>query len=167
MSDIADFFLNSLKSEVQIELLEIAHPQFSRTYYLCRNYRKGVTVTLENSTERHFEYRPCKITKSANTDNLDAGLQISLGDLGTVIPAEIDRVEAVDGFNVMPTCKYRVYRSTDLTAPYIGPFYFEIKNVSNNRTGATLEAKAPGLNFSKTGELYTIDRFPMLRGFLY
>jgi hypothetical protein len=28
------------------------------------------------------------------------------------------------------------------------------------------EAKAPSLNVNKTGELYTFDRFPMLKGFL-
>lgn len=166
MSALTDFFLNSTRADVQLELLEISHPNFSKTYYICRNHRDGVTVTLEDSSVKFFQYLPTKITKNRSTDDLDTGLQVSFGDLGQLIPQELDRIEAADNFKVYPTCKYRTYSSNDLTVPLLGPFTFQIKAFTDNRKGATFQATAPVVNANKTGELYRIDRFPMLRGFI-
>jgi hypothetical protein len=65
-----------------------------------------------------------------------------------------------------PTVTYRTYRSDDLSAPMFGPVVMEIQAIAMTRQGSSFEAKAPSLNVSRTGETYTIDRFPGLRGFL-
>jgi len=166
MSTLTDFFLNSRRSVVQLELLEIIHPSFSETFRICRNARAGVTVTYEDSTTHFHRFVPCGITKKGARSNLDTGIQVSLGDLGETIVKELDRVENDDSYAVKPIVNYRVYKSTDLANVLMGPFKFEVGPISYNNKGSTFEAAAPGLNFSKTGELYTIDRFPMLRGFL-
>lgn len=166
MSAQSDFFLKSNRSVIQFELIEISHPQLSKTYYLCRNHRDGVTVTLEDSSSQFFEYRPLSIKASGARDNLDTGITISLGDLGELIPQELDNIDAADNFKTYPICTYRTYASTDLTTPLVGPFKFEVASISADEKGSTMDAKAPGLNVNSTGELYRIDRFPMLRGFL-
>lgn len=166
MSALTDFFLGSARAAIQLELLSITHPNFSRQYNIVRNNRKGVTVTLETLSVVFFEFMPLKVTNSGARDDLDSGISVSLGDLGELIPKEIERVQAVDGFSIPPLCVYRAYRSDDLSGPLIGPFVFEIRNLSEDQSGATFQAAAPGLNLTKTGEIYRIDRFPMLRGFL-
>jgi len=166
MSALTEFFLGSKRQVVQLELLEISHPSFSRTFYIVRNNRNGVTVVIETSVSQFFEYMPLKVTGSGARDDLDTGIQVSFGDLGEVIPKELERIERDDSAYINPQVKYRIYKSDDLTQPLIGPYAFEITALSNNNKGASFEAKAPGLNFSKTGELYRVDRFPMLRGFL-
>lgn len=166
MSDYSEFFLNSLSSVVQLELLEISHPDFSQTYYLVRNATNGVTVTLEDASVIEFAYYPLRISPIGSRENLDFGIRVDLGDLGDVLPVELDAVASASGYDVKPTVKYRTYRSDDLTAPLYGPVVLEVESFSFTREGASFEAKAQSLNLNRTGEGYSFDRFPMLRGFL-
>jgi hypothetical protein len=166
MSDYSEFFLNAGSNVAELELLEISHPNFTKTYYLVRNAVNGVTVTLEDSTSQEFEYYPLQITPVGSGDDLDQVLRIQLGDLGTLLPQELDAVSAAGGFGTKPTLKYRTYRSDDLSAPLYGPITLEISALTFKKEGAAFEAHAPRLNSTATGELYTTSRFPMLRGFI-
>jgi hypothetical protein len=312
----AKFFLSGKSSVVQLELLEISHPNFSKVYRIVRNAIAGVTVTLEDSSVSTFDYYPCQIIPNGSKNDLDQTLQIALGDLGQILPQELDRVVVkkpvafhagallgawVDntgqlvakpfligtggsfyvplaathlqmgidddfmfdnsgvGFSVVinggapvsvgviartwtytagvlntaypysptsssapisvavtpgqllkitatgsikidgtanignpfgipgyakggagsfvdvnpgpgtvikPSVVYRVYRSDDLTEPLDGPYLFQANSLAFQKEGATFECTAPRLNLSTTGEIYTMNRFPMLRGFL-
>lgn len=162
----AEFFLNSRSSVVQLELMEISHPNFTKVYRVVRNAVKGITVTLETSASATFDYYPMRIENNGSKDDLDQSLTITLGDLGEVLPKELDSVASADGFSVKPVVTYRTYRSDDLTSPLFGPVILEVESFAFNREGSTFTAKAPSLNINKTGELYKLERFPMLRGFL-
>lgn len=166
MSEYTEFFLNSKSSVVQLETLEITHPDFTKDYRIVRNATAGVTVTLETAEVKSFDYYPLRIVGTGTRDNLDYGLKIDLGDLGEVLPTELDAVSDANGFVVKPTVIYRTYRSDDLAKPLFGPLLLQVTAFSFNRTGSSFEAKAPSLNVNKTGEIYSLDRFPMLRAFL-
>jgi hypothetical protein len=178
MSLYSEYFLNSRANVVQLELLEISHPNFTKIYRIVRNATDGVIVKLEDGTRQVFDYYPLKIQPSKTSDDLDCVFKIDLGDLGQILPQELDTVALATnaayaskstvptGFSIKPVVKYRTYRSDDLSKPLFGPLILEIKNLSFGKAGVSFEAKAPSLNVSKTGELYKIDRFPMLRGFL-
>lgn len=165
MSAYTEFFLNAPSSVVQLECLEISHPNFSQTYRIVRNNTKGVTVTHEDASVHDYDYYPLRIRRSASNETLDAGLQVDLGDLGEIIPSEIDRVISADGFATKPTIVYRSYRSDDLTVPLTGPLFLEATPLSINADASSFTAKAPSLNTNRVGEFYKITRFPMLRGF--
>lgn len=161
-----EFFLNNSGGIIQFELLEISHPNFTKTYYTVRNATDGLTVTHENGDVIEYWYYPLKITSLGARGDLDQGFQISLGDLGEVLPTEVDAINSANGFNIKPTVKYRTYRSDNLLAPLFGPLIFEVQTFSFTREASTFEAKAPRLNINSTGELYKIDRFPTLRALL-
>lgn len=166
MSATSEFFLSSKSSVVQIETLEIDHPNFTRTYWLVRNVAQGITLTLENSTDQAFEYYPCKITRLGLRNNLDQGFSITIGDVGTLLADELDAVEAANGFSTKPTVRYRTWRSDEPGAPLLGPVELEITKVSTTFGASTFDAVAPRLNVSGTGEVYSLARFPMLKGTL-
>lgn len=166
MPTYAEFFLNSKTSVVQLETLEILHPNFTKIYRIVRNAVEGVTLTLENGQLVTFDYYPLQIENAGVRDDLDQAIKINLGDLGEVLPKELDEVSSNNGFGTKPTVVYRTYRSDDLSRPLFGPVTLEVSSFAFNREGSTFEAKAPSLNVNKTGELYKLDRFPMLRGFL-
>lgn len=166
MTDYAEFFLKSKSSVVQLETLEIFHPDFTKVYRVVRNAVQGATVALENGSAATFEYYPLSIENAGVRDDLDQAITVNLGDLGEVLPKELDEVSSNDGFGTKPTVVYRTYRSDDLSRPLFGPVTLEVTSFAFNREGSTFEAKAPSLNVNKTGELYKLDRFPMLRGFL-
>lgn len=167
MSAYSDFFLNSKSNVVQLELLSISHPAFSKTYRVVRNAVNGVTVTHEDNSVFDYEYYPCKIKPHGARDDLDHYLEITFGDLGEILPVEMDAVMAYPGgLQIKPTVKYRVYRSDQLTAPLYGPLILEVASFSFDRQGCTFEARAPALNLTRTGQIYSIARFPPLRGFI-
>lgn len=166
MSDYTEFFLNSSSSVAKLETLEIYHPNFSKPYRLVRNAVDGITASIETGEMVVFDYYPMRITATGTSDDLDTGVRIDLGDLGELLPSEFDAVAAAGGFGIKPILKYREYRSDNLNFVLNGPIVLEVRTFSFKREGASFEAKAPSLNINKTGEVYTFDRFPMLRGFL-
>lgn len=163
----AEFFLNSPSSVVHLETIQIYHPSFSKTYWIVRNAMNGITVTLEDgTTQQFFEYYPLGLSASGASDDLDQIMTITLGDLGTMIPQEIDRCVAADTMLTKPILTYRVYRSDDLSAPIDGPLLYEVTTNGSKKKNQTITAGAPRLNLNQTGERYRMDRFPMLRGLL-
>ena len=161
------FYLTSRSSVVQLELIEITHPNFTRDYRIVRNHRSGLTVTLPGEgAPSVFDYFPLRIAKGATRDDLSQHLRIDIGDLGEEWPEQLDAVAAADGFDVTPKVRYWAYRSDDLSEPLVGPLEYEVKAFTFTETGASFTAEAPDLNQSMTGESYSLDRFPMLRGYL-
>jgi hypothetical protein len=167
VSDYSEFFLNSRADIVQLELLEVSHPDFTQPYRIVRNAADGVTVSIPGRAGTYdFGYYPAKVTSIGARDDLDTGVRVELGDLGEIVPSELDAVDAAGGMFIKPTVLYWVYRSDDLTAPIYGPLALEIRAFNFDHTGAAFEAVGPQLNQNRTGELYRLERFPMLRGFL-
>jgi len=166
MSAYSEFFLKSSGSVAEVECAEISHPNFTKTYRLVLNYVSGCMVKHENGVSYAYDYYPLSITHGGSRSDLDQKVQVSVGDLGEILPMEIDAIIAAGGMLIKPTMTYRTYRSDDLNTILFGPATYEIPNLSSIAEGATFEAQAPSLNISKTGEIYSLDRFPMLRGFL-
>jgi hypothetical protein len=166
VTDYAAYFLSSKSSVVYLETLEISHPSFSQTYWIVRNAIGGITATLETAVAQAFVYYPLRIRPVGASDDLDQVLRVDLGDLGEIIPKEIDAITAAGTMGIKPTVKYRAWRSDDLTEPLVGPLVLEIADLSSNREGSSFEASAPKFNINRTGELYRLERFPMLRGLL-
>lgn len=162
-----EFFLDTESAVVQLDCISISHPDFTQSYHIVRNAVAGVNVTLEEALgNRYYEFYPLQVKPMGFKDDLDQGFMITIGDTGDTLPGEIDAVAAADGFATMPTFVYRAYRSDDLTVPLFGPVNLVIKKITMAKEGATFEARAPLVNEGRTGELYRLDRFPMLRGLL-
>lgn len=166
-SEALSFFLTARMDDVIFDCVEIYHPAFSQVYRKVRNNADGLTVRHETgATLYHYEWYPMEITELGESADLDNGRRIDFGDLGEILPLELDNVAAADMFHVKPTITYRAYKSTDLNYPLVGPLILEAPSFSFNQMGASFEAVAPYVNRNKTGETYNLTRFPMLRGFL-
>ena len=165
MSNYTEFYLNSDSNIVQLETIELSHSDFTQTYRVVRNATNGITATTRGGASVAFAYYPLAIDPAETRDNLDQSFTISLGDLGEILPTELDAVATADGFGEKPVLIYRTYRSDVLTAPLF-VITLEVESFTFNEQGSVFEAKAPSLNINKTGETYTFARFPMLRGFL-
>lgn len=163
MSDLTEYFLNRKADVGRHECLSISHPAFSKVYNVVRNppapYSSGLTAE-----GTHYEYYPLDIKSIGFRPNLDSGFRINLGDLGEIVPTELDLVAEDDTFSIKPTVIWRMYRSDDLAQPIQGPLTLEASQLSFKAEGCSFEAKAPSVNNNRTGELYNTTRFPMLAG---
>jgi uncharacterized protein DUF1833 len=165
----AEFFLNTPSNIVQLETIELSHPSFSQTFWIVRNAINGLVATDETDTVRTFVYYPLKIVPSSTSNDLDQTIQVQFGDLGEILPQQLDLLLPSGEETPMltkPTLIYRTWRSDDLSAPLNGPYTFNVDNVAFQKEGATLSCSAQQLNVAATGELYSISRFPMLIGYL-
>jgi len=165
----AEFFLNSNSNIVQYETIQIHHPNFSQQYWIVRNNTAGLTARLEPdypgySTLITFTYYPLRISLNETRDNLDYGLTVEMGDLGEILPLEVENISQADGFATKPTFQYRTFRSDDLEQPLFGPIFLEIENFTFDKLGVTFDVVAPKFNRRGTGLLYRIIDIPMLRG---
>lgn len=168
MAVFEEFFLSRKSNVARLELLEFSHPSFSQVYRIVRNMLGGVTVTLPDpdNVQATFQFYPVRIQRQGQNGTMDSSLNITFGDLSDVIPKEIERIMLADTFNVTPKVRYWAYRSDDLTKPIYGPSQFEITAMPYTKEGFSATATAPQISVSGTGEIYTLERFPMLRGFL-
>lgn len=166
MSAFSEFYLNSKSSVAYLETIEISHSNFTQTHYVVRNNQYGMDAIIEDGTVRTFVYYPLKITATSQQDDLDQVFKIELGDLGELIPQELDRINEASNYSEKPVVKYRCYRSDNLDSVLYGPIVLELKTFVFTKEGCAFEARAPSLNVSKTGQIYTFERFPMLRGLL-
>lgn len=164
MSEASEYLLGSAPSVVRLDTLEISHPNFSQTYRLVATVPPG-TTSIEAMSET-WEYCPMQVLPIAASDDMVQALNVTLGDVGDIIAKETEAVWDANGLNTRPTLTYRAFRSDNLAAPIAGSErVLEIASVTATREGASFEARAPELNQSRTGTLYTDAVFPMLRGF--
>lgn len=165
-SQRVSYFLNSAGDVVQFETVELSHPDFTTSYFFVRNKSDGLTATLETLVSQAFQYCPMSILEGQIGDDLDFSLRIQIMDLGEILADEMDEVADNDGFDTEPTVVYRSFRSDDLTAPLFGPITLKVQNLTFDANGAIFDAIAGNENSQKTGDVYTLERFPMLRASL-
>lgn len=176
MSEISEFIFARHPAVVQLQLIELSHPNFSATYRFVRNCPVGVKAMHEDDTGPHnYAYLPMQIKTLGTTNSLDQQMEITIGDVGKILPTEIGLISDSNGFQTKPELVYREYRSDEITlndgdivliAPMFGPLTLEINALAFNKQGCVFTAKPPQFNRTRTGEIYDVGRFPMLVGFV-
>lgn len=161
---LTDFVLAGPQGAAYLDTVVLSHPSWSQEYRVVRNASSGVTVTLETAAAVEFSYYPLVVRTPAARSGLQLDLVVELGDLGEVLPAELDAMRAAGTTHVRPTIVYRAFRSDDLAGgPIVGPWTFEVYQVSSSLSGSTLSARTRASSPARTGRLYQRRYFPTLR----
>ena len=167
MSAESEYFLDAPGDVFEYQCVEISHPSFSKVYRIVRNGDVGTTIFKhEDGNYYLYTYYPMSALDSGMRGNLDQSFAINLGDLGELVPNEIDLVADADTFQDKPTVIYRTYRSDNTESVLTGPLKLQAGLLNFTDDGVSFEAKAPQLSIGKTGELFKLERFPGLGGFL-
>jgi len=162
-----DFYFGAPPSVAELQTLEISHPAFSQVWRLQPNYREGFWARLESGELVFWQYVPMRLQPLGDRGNLDFGIAVTLGDLGEILPDEIERARRAGSLRTIPpTVIHRAYRSDDLEVPMVGPISLQARKITRNREGAQFDGTAPQANLTKTGMLYRTDLFRMLLGYL-
>ena len=167
MTDYVKFFLDSKASVISIEAIEITHPSFTSDFYFIKNSADSLTLTHEDGQSFLYKYLPMSIEISNVRSDLDQEIQINMPDMNDEFINAIEAIDYSQYRDIKPAIRYRVYRDDDLSAPLSSIQILNIYDISKNSNGdCTFNAKAPSLNSVKTGEIYSLERFPLLRGFV-
>lgn len=168
MPDYTSFFLNSSSGVVPLECVEISHPDFIEPFRFVKNDTEGVTVKHEaTGPDISYEYQPMSIQRSTVTNDLDQKLSLTIADVDDELIKSVVSARLGTNWKVRPSVKWRLYRDDDLTAPMVSLQTLEVATLSKDGSGnCTFDAQAPELNSVKTGEIYSLERFPLLRGMI-
>lgn len=162
-----DYFFGAPRRTAAIQTVQISQPSFSQIWRLQARYRDGIWARLEGGELVFFQYAPLLLKPLEDMGTLDFGMSITVGDLGEILPDEIQRARAAGTLRTSPPkVVYRAYRSDNFEAPMYGPLTLQARPITRSVEGAQFDATAPQVNVGKTGMLYRTDLFPMLRGFL-
>lgn len=162
-----DYFFGAPRSTAELETIEISQPSFSQVWRLQSKYREGLWARLESGEMVFFQYVPLLLKLLEDRGTLDFGISVTVGDLGEILPDEIQRARVAGTLRTSPPrVVHRTYRSDNLERPMFGPIVLQAQPITRSRDGAQFDAAAPQGNVSKTGMLYRTDLFLMLRGFL-
>ena len=161
-----DYFLNSNRNIIEHETFELSHPSFSQTRYFTKNDTTGFTATIETGQEVRFDYIPLEVMPDATKADLDLGFEIEFGDVGEILPLELDSIIADNSFTTKPELVYRVFRGDDSQNVLYGPIRLEIETVAFTKDGATIRANVRRFSLTRTGLIYRLTEFPTMRGYL-
>lgn len=171
INDIKDFHLDSSPSVALLETLEINHGTWSKPIRIVTNHADGLTARNELGQYIVYQFAPVLINKGTTSDNLDQKLQITLGDLGEIIPPLIELIRQANS-DEAPQVIYRAYAfdvgsmSLAKETPINIIKGLMISTMSRDYQATTFEAKTEDKNTVKTGRIYNMNDYPDLRGLL-
>ncbi|MDN5644388.1 MAG: DUF1833 domain-containing protein [Acinetobacter sp.] len=157
MDDYTSFFLNNHGGAVVLECLEITHPSFNEPARFIKNDTDGVIAEGQS-----YEYQPMSIMRNNVSNDLEQQLSITLADMEDHFFKQV--INTMDS-NTRPSVVFKLFSDQDLEMPLMTMQKLEIASLSKDSAGlATFDAQAPELNSVKTGRIYTLEDFPLLRG---
>lgn len=157
MDDYTSFFLNNHGGAVILECLEIMHSTFTEPARFVKNDTDGVIAEGQS-----YEYQPMSIKRNNVSNDLEQQLSITLADMEDHFFKQV--INTMDS-NTRPSVVFKLFSDQDLVTPLMTMQKLEIASLSKDSAGlATFDAQAPELNSVKTGRIYTLEDFPLLRG---
>ena len=171
IDDIKDLHLDSAPSIAALETIEVSHSLWLTPIRIVTNHADGIDAMLETGEVVHFEFAPLLINKGKTSDDLDQSLNITLGDLGEVVPPLIKQIRSSDS-DEHPQVIYRQYAYDVATMSFAKDKPIDIikglfvEQMSRDHQATTFDAKTPDKNTVATGRSYTPDKYPDLKALL-
>lgn len=171
VDDIKDFHLDSVSSVVLLETLEISHSLWPVPIRIVTNHPDGVAVTLENGQQAFFEFIPLMIQRGNTSDDLDQTLNITVGDLGEIVPPLIQKIRDASS-DEKPQVIYRsfAFDAASMVLTKQTPIEIirglSVAKMNQDYQATTFEAATSGKNSVKTGRTYNFKEYPDLRGLI-
>lgn len=161
---LREYLASAPQTRYALEVVSISHSALTRTYNLWGEALDG-EVTDEDGNVLEVQSTNFNVVPAGSEANLDQMFRITIDttDQENVLRKELDRIPLSTNERIVVV--YRVYMSDYLTEPQAVQ-YLQAEGIAFTRGAATISAGSPRLNILRTGALYTMSRFPMLRGFL-
>lgn len=161
---LESFFLTETQSIIRIETIELSHPDFPKKFMFQRNYiDEDLLLTDENNIQQTFQYELFEIKRGVSAADLDQSFSITFADYKDELKNAIELSDHRTAIKFIA----REWREDNFNEPMRVYETLIIQSVSSDSYGVvTFTAAAEQLNSVKTGDLYTFDAFPLMKGAL-
>ena len=163
------------ESWIAVGALIISHSAWPDDY-TATDYYGGFSALDHNGAAQHYNFVPMEFDIPSVSGDIDCEFKIAVSDLnkdGTAIGTNKAIRDLVDlipvDTNEMPkltVLSYISYPDGTFSEYCDGPYEFEVTDVTYTNSGAAITAKSPDAIYASCGEIYTIERFPMLKQFV-
>lgn len=155
--DYKKFLASAPTTQREFRTIEISHPDFSSTLFFVQDQLD------RNLGGQLYSALSMDITEPAERDDADQILTVNLGDVSSTVNSIISQISST-GFFTPVSIAYRKFYSQDTSSPVftlslsIGVINF------NSYSGVSFTGEDTDFINKSAGEIYTLERFPMLRG---
>tara|TARA_R110000850_G_scaffold5143_6_gene21838 strand:+ start:91 stop:606 length:516 start_codon:yes stop_codon:yes gene_type:complete len=166
---IRKIYASAPVNQTTLEVLSFSAPWFSKVYHLQRQVTEEIQVTLETGEIVDVLYVPMNIDQASSNADLVYERSVNIHMVNDLIASENDNYDPEINAGQTPTFKSRgfiLYRDGTVSDLKVGPVVLPVRSIKTNEQGSLLNVSTKPSNESSTGELATVTRVPMLRGFI-
>ncbi len=167
--DYKKFISSMPQAQREIRTVEIYHPDFSTLLRFVKDF-ENQSLKLEASAPRNpgatvaFTAIAMEILEPAESGGgVDQTLSVSLGAVGNEVNDQIEQITP-DGSLIPIEVIYRKYYSGNLTEPVLVLTLSASEINFEGYTQVGFIAEDSNITTKRAGEIYTLERFPTLKG---
>jgi len=152
-----------------IEVIELSASWFTQKYYLQRQVTDDIEVILETGETVTVNYAPMSLDRSSSNADLNYERNIVIQQVNDIIASEQSRYDADihrDELPLFTSRGYVLYRNGTVSQIKQAPIRLPIRKMRRDGQGALFNVTTKPANQSATGEVCTVTRVPMVKGFL-
>lgn len=169
--ELREIFASAPVSKTDFEVVAISAPWFSQKYYLQNVVTEDIEVVLETNETVTVNYAPMALGQTSSNADLNYERNITIQYVNDIIADEQARFDPdIHDPNdaTIEARGYIYYRNGDVSSIQTSVTKTNIREINRDSTnGATnLMVSSKPANETATGEVATLNRAPMLRGFM-
>lgn len=167
--EIREIYASAPVSKETIEVIELSASWFTKTYYLQRQVTDDIEVTLETGETVVANYAPMSLDQSSSNADLNYERNIIIQQVNDIIASEQSRYDPDvhgDELPMFTSRGYILYRNGDISQIKQPPIRLPIRKMRRDDRGTLFNVTTKPANQSATGEVCTVTRVPMVKGFL-
>lgn len=169
--ELKAIYANAPVASTPFEVISINAPWFSRKYYLHNVVIDTIQVTLETGEVVDVMYAPMGLGEASSNADLNYERNIVIQMVNDIIAEEQSRFnpEIHDPYDqAIESRGYIYYRNGEISSIQTSVIKTKVRDITRDAKSAStnIRTSSKPSNESATGEVATITRVPMLRGFI-
>lgn len=168
--DLKKIYASAPTASTEFEVASLYAPWFSKVYYLQNMYTETISVRLETGVYVNAEYAPMSLSKASSNADLNYERDIVVGQVNDILAAEQANfnpdVHNPDSQYVQSRIYIR-YSDGSISAIQGSPVTTYVRDITRDSKtyASTIRISSKPANETATGEVATVSRVPMLKGF--
>lgn len=165
--ELREIYANAPTGKTYFEVIAIKASWFSQTYYLQNQVYDSIEITLEDDSTVIADYVPMSINQASSNSDLNYERNITVQEVNDVIAKEVTNFNPLtDDMPVLESRGYVLYRDGTISQLKTPVISVDVQELTRDEQGTQINATATKTDDLSTGEMCTLSRVPMLKGYL-
>lgn len=168
--ELKKLYASAPTASTEFEVASLHAPWFSQVYYLQNMFTEPVTVRLETGAYVSAQYAPMSLSKASSNADLNYERNVIVAQVNDILAAEQanfnPEIHNPDSQYVVSRMYVR-YSDGSISALQGSPVTTYVRDITRDSKtyASTIRISSKPANESATGEIATVSRVPMLKGF--